>query len=278
MPNNTIRRSASTMALVLCLGAVVAAQQQEQYSPDAEIATLKREMTQIRSERQRNRDDAEKDRRELSTYQQRTTQRRQATVSEADSVRQMCAAYGKRRDSLSAAANALSSRIKELELTQTAFRQRIIDASQSMTAAAAKLPPNLARQITGSLTFLESDCRNKTIDNVEALNRLVQIAQNIEDAVATIDAMDGENTVPALAGSVRILRIGAFFAAAVDQKGERAAIWDGYDAQGAAIWRLVDDPAVAARIQLDINVREGKALPAFVELPFDKAPSVGGAK
>ena len=69
-------------------------------------------------------------------------------------------------------------------------------------------------------------------------------------------------------GMVYRLRIGTIFEAVVDTKGEKCAVFSGWGDDGAPHWKDLDSPVLAQAVLQAVNIREGKSLPAFVNLPL----------
>ena len=65
-----------------------------------------------------------------------------------------------------------------------------------------------------------------------------------------------------------MLRIGVFFEAIVDNEGKTGALWHGNDSTGQPIWQMVTDNQTAADLLKAVNIRESKALPALIALPY----------
>jgi hypothetical protein len=108
----------------------------------------------------------------------------------------------------------------------------------------------------------------KNIDNVEGLHRLVQIVGNMEEYNGTIQTGQETSVVPQLRGSALMLRIGSLFEAVVDEDGKTGALWQGNDSLGQPLWQTVAEAQSCAIILKAINMRESKALPAFMALPY----------
>ena len=140
------------------------------------------------------------------------------------------------------------------------------------------MPPPVAQEIIGSLGFLISDCRQKTIDNSEAVHRYMQIALTIEEQSRSIVVAQDVVSVAGMGNALSQIRIGSVFCAVVDDKGESCALWTGNDSLGVAQWYIVSDKSLAQRLHQALLVRQGKTIPAFIELPLCGADSALSAK
>jgi len=70
---------------------------------------------------------------------------------------------------------------------------------------------------------------------------------------------------------------GLFYGRRRGFKGNYCCVWTGNNANGAPVWKPAKDKSTAAEIVHAVAVREGKALPAFVDLPLSEV-SEGSAK
>ena len=234
-----------------------------------EISRIKKELSQARVERQKVAEDISKDAREFADYERRAATRKSGCIAETDSIKRQTALTVKKSDSLAAVISGLQLKRKQYELMQEAFRQSVMAACARIQAFAKTTPDAASNQSIGPLTFLMNDCSSKAIDNVEAVRRLMQIIQNLDEASAAIRVGQETAAVPEIRGAGSMLRIGDIFEAVTDDDGKVCAFWRGPDAFGQGRWGVVHDPAVAAVVLKAINVRQGKALPSFVDLPYN---------
>jgi hypothetical protein len=242
---------------------------------DNEILRLRKELTQVGQERLKVKEDAAKDRMEFASYQERTASRKALLVAETDSIKKTAHSLEIKRDSLGAYAGDLESQKKRYELLKDHFRDRIIAACTTLIGVAERSPPAGAKQTLGALSFLLNDCIAKSIDNVEGLHRLVQIIQNMEEYTGTIQTGQETSVTPQLRGGALMLRVGAVFEAVVDEDGKIGALWKGNDSLGQPIWLPLSDAQSCSMILKAINIRESKALPEFMALPY---PPIQGRK
>ena len=102
-----------------------------------------------------------------------------------------------------------------------------------------------------------------SIDNVEALNRLMQISRDMLSMSREIQSVEGISPVGELKGTVYRMRIGTALEAVVDIRGEHAYIWDRNSG-----WQATDDPSIVQSILKAVKIREGKTVPSLVRIPF----------
>jgi len=240
----------------------------DEYDIDKEIVRIRKELSSVAAQRQSVREEAEKDLKDFSRYQERTEKKLQALRNEIDSLKTITETQRKESDSLAALVSSVEASKKQYDLLQDRFRERLIDACDTFMVIAGNLPPMVSKNTNSSVSFLRSELVAKSIDNVEGLQRLIQASKDIEEITAGIQIVQGTSPVPEIKGAAHRLRIGSIFEAVVNSKGTKCGIWDGWDSEGKERWQIIEDPAIAGQILKGINVREGKALPTFVKLPI----------
>jgi hypothetical protein len=265
-----MRRLLYAICMIGIAASLVFAQQGDK---ESEIKRVRKEIMQLQTERQKNKMDRIKDLTEFKDYTKRTAERMAALKDETNSINQQIAVHQRKNDSLGALINAANSRIKQSEMSQDAMREKLAVSCDQIIASLQNLPPMVRQNLVASTALLKSELRNKTTDNVEALNRLQQIMIRAEEVTGSIQVSQESSPVPEIRGTVYRLRIGAFFEAVVNIKGEECAVWRGGEKPG---WTTVKDPAAAAELLKAANIREGKSLPSFVTLPLVADAQKGG--
>jgi hypothetical protein len=240
------------------------------YDPD--ISRLRKEIAQVRMERQRVREDILRDKSEQTAYQERTASRSAAYAAETDSIHRLVSSIEHKKDSLDAFIADIRLKQKNLDLLKSRFRDHIATACKKLIDAIKLYPPALSRPAVTALTFLLNDCTTKDIDNIEALQRFVQILRNLDESTLSIQTGQETSPLPAIKGSVSMLRIGAVFEALVDEDVKNAVIWQGGDSLAGG-WRAISDGETASMISKAIAVRESKSLPEFIPLQWGMAPT-----
>ena len=234
---------------------------------DLDINRCKKEIAQVKAERQRVREDRARDKSEFTAYQERTASRKERYVTETDSIRRLVASFERKEDSLDAFIGSLEQKKRNFDLLKERFREHIARACEKLLNAIKKYPPAVSRPTNGALTFLINDCVTKNIDNTEALQRFVQTLRNLDESTLTIQTGQEASPVSAIKGNASMLRIGAVFEAIVDENGKNAAVWQGGET-GMPEWQVLSDEETAGMISKAIAIRECKAMPAFVVLPW----------
>jgi hypothetical protein len=232
---------------------------------EAEAARVKKEITRIQSERAKVREETARDAAEFSEYRQRSGAQRAALAAENDSVRAQTALAGRQSDSLGAMLSELEAEKREIVHRQKSLGDGLASICDRLVSFCDTLPPSVSVQSAAALTFLKSEITSGTVDNIEAVHRLLTVCDDIGKQLLDIQVLQGPSPVAQIRGTCSRIRIGGVFEAVVDAGEQKCAIWSG----GAPdAWQVIDDAGTASRILGAVNVREGKQLPDLVELPF----------
>lgn len=253
-------------AALICSGAMAQTAQTDDL--DVQLARVRRELTQVNAQTQRVQADMERDREEFNQYQVRNKKRFDELSTDIALQKKELENVSKTGDSLGALIGSKASKKKQIALAQDELRTTLQKSCDSLSAQMILVPPLLCIPMRQTLLLLKSELTGQTIDNVEAAGRLWRIFADLEEAAMSVSVSQEPSPVADIRGETSRLRVGLLFEGVVDAAGSACAIWQGYDASGAAIWRTVSDAAIAAHLRVAINIRDGKALPAFVTLPI----------
>jgi chromosome segregation ATPase len=241
---------------------------------ESEIQRARKELMQLQTERQKNKLEVAKDQKDFKEYTTRTAERLAAVKNETNSINQQITVQQRRNDSLAALINYANAQERQADMSQNAMREKLAGSCDRVIDNLQTLPPMVRQNLVASAALLKNELRNKSTDNVEALNRMQQIMVRAEEATGSIQVSQESSPITEVRGTVYRLRIGAFFEAVVNLKGEECAVWYGSDTTG---WKAIKDATIATEILKAANIREGKSLPAFVKLPL-VADAVKGGK
>jgi hypothetical protein len=174
----------------------------------------------------------------------------------------------------------LQAQQREIELSQEEFRNSLVIVCKKLQPFVDNLPPLSVVTIKSALAVLTNDISTKSIDIIEGCARIVQICNKLDETSSSVQISQESSPFPEIAGLVYRLRIGTIFEALVDIKGEKCALFEGWSDNGAPRWKKMESAYVAQAILSAVNIREGKALPAFVKIPFisDDSELKGGAQ
>ncbi len=264
-------RLANCLSIIafVCIGLSIAGESSDQSSDiESETHRLQKELQQIESQRHTNRQDMEADNRDFSDYRTRTDKRIASMRSETDSLKRETLRNQSRSDSLGALIQSAQSKKREIELSRDRLRNRIIASCDKLDARSLRLAPQILGRIRSSLALVKSDIGTKTIECAEAFNRIAQIVGLIRDATASIQTTSEASPVLDIRGTAVRLRVGCIMEAVADSKGSVCDIWMGNSPNGLPVWKPSADKTAASEIIHAVAVREGKALPAFVDLPL----------
>jgi hypothetical protein len=256
------------MALILCMSFSCFVVAQNEYDIEREIRRIREELKSVTAERKKIESQRKEDRQEFEEYRKRTEQRFTSIKQETDSIARHIADYTQKNDSLAARIGALNNRLQQLSLQQKSFRKELIAGCESALSIVQHCPPLMYNTLFSSTTFLKSELQSNSIDNSEGISRLNQIIEDIEEGMATIQIVQGTPPVPQIRTTAFRLRIGAVFEAAVDADATVWALWHGWESEGNPDWKIGEAPQQAAQILKAVNIREGKAVPELISLPY----------
>ncbi|MBN1981610.1 MAG: hypothetical protein JW795_08770 [Chitinivibrionales bacterium] len=249
---------------------------QQQDDIDTEIGRFRKELAQTMMQRQKNREELERDIKEAETYKIRTMKRFSDMQSEMSSMKKEISIQGTKRDSIAALIVLEQSRQQQLALSQEALRVTLIKSCVRIKSDAEALPPMIRQQNIAAVELLKSELEQKTIDNIEALNRFVQILNRMMDATSTIQVSQESSPIPEIRGTVYRIRMGTLVESIVDMKGEHAAVWISSNLRKPAAWIPVENKEYSAMLLKAASIREGKALPAFAGMVLPVDSTAGG--
>jgi Protein of unknown function (DUF3450) len=265
---NRLPASLGLLAFVWA-GCAFAGESPDQFSDiETETHRLQKELQQIESQRQTNRQDMETDNRDFSEYRARTDKRLASMRSDIDSLKRETVRNQSGSDSLGALIQSAQEEKREIELSRDRLRNRILASCDKLDAQALRLSPQSLGRIRSSLALVKSDLAAKTIECAEGFARLAQIVGLMRDAMASIQTSSETSPVPDIRGLVVRLRVGCVMDAVADSKGTVCYVWTGNNNGGEPVWKPATDKIAASEIVHAVAVREGKALPAFVDLPL----------
>ncbi len=265
-------------ALACCALASLVSAQTAPPSIDDDIARLRKELIQTQVDAERVGQEMKKDKQDFEAYRTRTAQHLAQTQSQLDTIKSETIVQTRADDALAARIEGVVAQRHEIELSQDEFRQKLIAFCNNVTPSVKRLPPLIMAPTLSGLSLLINDLTTKSVDVVEGCTRLVQILSKLDEATSGIQVSQESSPAPDIPGMVYRLRIGTIFEAVVDTKGEKCAVFTGWGVDGAPHWKNLNSPTSALAILQAVNVREGKSLPAFVNLPLAVDAGQGGAK
>jgi hypothetical protein len=252
-------------AVILCTAGYCAAQNDEL---DREIIRLKKEISRVQAQRSDEAKQVKKEQAEFKAYQERIAGRIAAVNRQTDSINTALHQATHRNDSLHARISSVNAQLREQEMLGSRVRTVIAGALKKLQGELPNLPPLIKDQYSGPVSYLITELEAGTVENTEALYRMMRLVQDLRTVSQEIQVVEGASPVPQLQGVVYRLRIGAVFEAIVDQNGRKAFVWDGTGAGSDSVWRAVGSSDGAAAILKAVKIREGKTVPELVELPF----------
>lgn len=255
---------------VLLTASLLPAQQNLVEDLQQEIRRIRKELVQVQNERAEIKEEMKSDRAEFEEYRKRALKKMRTIKNETDSIVDVQVTFKAKRDSLSGVLAVQKSHQRQYELQQEKMRIALIDAVNETMKQTDIISPSLKEKPVSALKLLNQELTAKSVDNVEALNRLFTVVRELDNGGSSTQIVQGSSPIPEIRGTAYRFRLGTIFEAVVNAKGTVAAVWTGTDKNGQDQWELVNDAEVASQIISAVNVREGKALPTLVSLPFDK--------
>jgi hypothetical protein len=267
-----------TVVMFAALWTSVGAQNSPAPTIDEEIARMRKELVKAQIDCQRVGEEMAKDKKDFDSYRARTTQRLTQTRSQIDTLKQDITRNSAENDGLASQINDLKAKFHEIELAQDEFRLRLIKVCVRVQPTVKKLPPISMAPTLSALSLLANDLTTRAVDNIEGCSRLIQILNRLEENCSGIQIAQESSPVPDIRGIVYRLRIGSFFEAVVDVQGTKCAVFEGWNTDGSPRWKTQNSQQTAQAVLLAVNIREGKSLPAFVNLPMAPEAAQGGVK
>jgi hypothetical protein len=242
---------------------------------ESQIKRARKELMQLQTERQKNRLDMAKDVSKFKEYTKRAAARQAAVIDETVTIEKQIKEQQRKNYGLAAKINSANARVKQIEMSQDELRKQLAQSCDRIIADLNNFAPMVRQKLIASTALLKSELRNKSVDNVEALNRMIQVLNHAEEVTGSIQTSQEKSPITEIRGTVYRLRVGSFFEAVVNMNGDECAVWYGADNKG---WKTIKDPAVATQILKAATIREGKTIPEFVTLPLVAGAEKGGAK
>lgn len=247
----------------------------QEFDIDKEILRLRKELTTVTNQRKTVSEEVAQDKKEHTEYDNRTKKRFATIKVELDSTQNEIKTQHLISDSLASVITSLQGTERQLNLQQENFRNRIISGCDLYLDVLRSFPPLMLKPLKVSLSFLRSELISKNVDNTEGIQRLTQIIRDMEEATGSIQIVQGASPISEIRGSVYQIRIGVLFEAVVNTEGTAYALWKGNDTDGKEIWKNGSDPSTGEKLLQCVNIREGKTLPAFVEIPYSDDENKG---
>ncbi len=235
---------------------------------EREIQRVRRELVDIQNERVEVADQIVTDRGEFDQYRERALGKMETIRTETDSVRNESVVFQGQKDSLGGVLLYQKNRQQEFLLKQEQVRVILTNTVIATIYRAKEYSPSLREKPVSALQLLKVELEGETIDNIEGFKRLFTIVQELDNGGSSTQIIQGTSPIPEIRGTTYRFRMGTLFEAVVNAEGTRAAIWSNRDENGFDHWDMVDNITIAEQILQAVNVREGKALPTLVSLPF----------
>ncbi|MEX2579984.1 MAG: DUF3450 family protein [Verrucomicrobiales bacterium] len=186
---------------------------------------------------------------------------------ETDQLEDFVEAAGERVDELATQRGKFKEEEAELKTWRRRLEQRVEEFETRLRPLAGQFPPPLREQVEEALIRIESadpgvPLQNRARDVLLATKAWLEFHGSI-----TVDSelreIDGKKR------EIDVLYLGMTRAFYVDKSGRHG----GYGAPSGDGWQWTEDPSLASRVRLAIDVHARSETPRFVSLPVPGAPS-----
>lgn len=257
----------ASLALLVLIPTVLAGPVENQLQ--SEIDAVKKQIAQTQSQIDKVKSDRENDKHAYLGYTKQFGSYYVKLKSELDSINSDSRQVKRDLAVLNRQIDSLGSREDELNHLSVALREALLDAGQRMLALLASSSPGSVAGQRIPLEFLMSEIRGLTIDNNEAIERLWQIYQSIDDLTERVEVFTGASPVDFIPGQADFLQIGLAYLGCVNEQGTLGAQWVPVSPDSGT-WVALPRQADAQALHQAIKVRQGNAVPQIVHVPFDQ--------
>jgi len=238
---------------------------------EKEIARIRKELVQVQNERASVKSQAKSDREEFDSYRQTVLSKMRVLRAETDSIAALQAGFKQKNASLSGTYMNLVNGQKQYDMLHEQFRTKLLAAIGTVESRTVKLTPSAKEKPMAAVSLLRSELSTKSVDNIEAVGRLFQIVRDMDASGSSVQIVQGTSPVADVRGTTYRLRLGTLYEAVVNENGDKAAVWKGVNEKGVDQWD-VQSAEQAKEILAAVKIREGKALPRLVKIPFRDIP------
>ena len=205
----------------------------------------------------------------FSEHQKRDLAHQQKLSAQVDSLRKDVAALIAESDSLSRTIESTKMSARNHDLQRDNFRKLLIGFCSELAGLIEFLPPGNLLNQSSAVSFLKGELETRSVDESEALERIWQVVTTLTSASQSVDVYSATSPVPEIKGQVFFIRIGLVSAAIIKDKGEEGALWVNSNNSTGGKWAVIEDDTQRAELWNVVQVREQRAVPQLVSVPFD---------
>jgi len=185
---------------------------------------------------------------------------------EAEQLEEFVSAAGARVDELSNKKSAYDDEKATRVKSRRELEARIVAYEKRLRPLIRQFPPPLRKAVEEPLTRLEENAPDRPLqDRTRDVLMVSQAWLNFHRSI-TVDSEIWEGNGEKR--EVEILYLGMSRAFFVDQSGRLS----GFGVPGKDGWKWTDDPSLAARVRLAIDILARRESPKFIELPIGGTP------
>jgi cell division protein FtsB len=256
--------------LIICKNSVA------QQSLETSLADLEKEVVEwqdkikdIKQKINKQEDEITREKNTFLEHQKRELSYQQKLSAQVDSLRKDIAALHTESDSLSRAIESSKISARNYDLRRNSFRKLLIGFCTELVELLGSLPPSNLTVQTSAVNFLKGELETHSVDESEALERIWQILNTLTSASQSVDVYLATSPVTEIKGQVFFIRMGLVATAVVKGKGEAGAVWVTSIDSTSGKWVIVEDDTQRAELWNVVQVREQRAIPQLVSVPFD---------
>jgi hypothetical protein len=234
-----------------------------------ELAEWQDKIKDIKLKIKKQEDETAREKSAFSEHQERDLAHQQKLSAQVDSLRKDAAALIYESDSLTRAIESAKMSARNYDLRRDNFRKLLIGFCSELVELLESLPPgNLLNQVS-AVNFLKGELETRSVDESEALERIWQVLNTLASASQSVDVYSSASPLPEIKGQVFFIRLGLVSTAVIKEKGEEGAIWVNSDDSTGGKWIVIEDDTQRAELWNVVQVREQRAIPQLVSVPFD---------
>jgi molecular chaperone GrpE (heat shock protein) len=232
-----------------------------------EIAELKTKIQSVKSDIEYVNGKIVEDKKAFVRYGKHASKNQKGLLAERDSLKKDYRSLSQQTEALARRAQQVKHQQREYDLMHEALSKTLMAACDEILATLEQFPPTHVEKPRDAVAFLRSEINAKSVDNMEAMERLWQVLGSLDDAGLRVDVFSGPSPDPAFSGNVDFIRLGHAYLACINGDGDWGAVWvPGADSAGT--WQPVREETDLMALKKTAKIRQGKAVPSIARLPF----------
>jgi hypothetical protein len=255
------------VGLLVSAPPALARNKEEKQAIRKEIAELKTKIQSVKTDIEYVSSKIVEDEKAFGRYRKHFTKNNRELLEERESLKKEYRSLSRKTKELTRRAQQVKGRQGEYDLMHETLSEMLMAACDELLAALAEFPPTHVEKAKDATAFLRSEINAKSVDNMEAMERLWQVLGSVHGAGLRVDVFSGPSPDPSYGGNVDFIRLGHAYLACINSDGDWGAVWvPGADSAGT--WQPVREETELMAIKKAVKRRQGKAVPTIARLPF----------